>query len=223
MSRKINMQMRQVHDTSECTVWHVGASLQPSVFGRLIIASWKTARPMTDWSDCIIAIAKERDQRKFADLFAYFGPRLKSFFMRLGVTASIAEDLMQETMLIVWRKADRFDPARARASTWIFTIARNLRIDLKRRERDPQLLAEFYEGSHQPTPSDVLLSAERDERVQHALATLPFDQAQVICLSFFEDRPHSQIASDLKIPLGTVKSRMRLAVTRLRALVEEQQ
>ncbi len=178
---------------------------------------------MTDWSECIVAIAQRRDRQQFAALFAHFGPRLKGFFLRLGVTGGVAEDLVQETMLIVWRKADRFDPERAGASTWIFTVARNLRIDLKRRERDPARLAEFYDGADAPTPGDHLLSAERDGRIRQALTSLPAEQAEVIRLSFFEDRPHSRIAEDLKIPLGTVKSRVRLAMMRLRALVEDRQ
>ncbi|MEP6829064.1 MAG: sigma-70 family RNA polymerase sigma factor [Rhizomicrobium sp.] len=220
--RKITMQVFEFHDASKSAAWQVGAGPRPELAGRLI-AVWEGARSVTDWSQCIVAIAQQRDRQQFAALFAHFGPRLKGFFLRLGVTQGVAEDLMQETMLVVWRKADRFDPERAGASTWIFTVARNLRIDLKRRERDPGKLAEFYDGADEPTPSDHLLTAERDGRIHQALTSLPADQAQVIRLSFFEDRPHSQIAEDLKIPLGTVKSRVRLAMMRLRALVEERQ
>jgi RNA polymerase sigma-70 factor (ECF subfamily) len=220
--RKIKMDAFEFHDASKSAAWQVGASPRAEDAGRLI-AVWEGARSVTDWSDCIVAIAQRRDRQQFAALFAHFGPRLKGFFLRLGVAPGAAEDLMQETMLIVWRKADRFDPERAGASTWIFTVARNLRIDLKRRERDPGKLAEFYDGADEPTPSDHLLSAERDGKVRQALSSLPADQAEVIRLSFFEDRPHSQIAEDLKIPLGTVKSRVRLAMMRLRAFVEERQ
>jgi len=178
---------------------------------------------LTDWSDCIVAIAVSRDRQRFAALFAHFAPRCKSFFMRLGVLPGVAEDLAQETLLTVWRKADRFDPARAQASTWIYTIARNLRIDLQRRERDPAGLAEFFEAVSEPLPSDHVLSAEREERVHAAIQELPREQADVIRLSFFEDRPHAEIAMLLDIPLGTVKSRVRLAMNRLRALVEDRQ
>jgi RNA polymerase sigma-70 factor (ECF subfamily) len=210
--RKITMQVFEFHDASKSAAWQVGAGPRPELAGRLI-AVWEGARSVTDWSQCIVAIAQRRDRQQFAALFAHFGPRLKGFFLRLGVTQGVAEDLMQETMLVVWRKADRFDPERAGAS----------RIDLRRRERDPAKLAEFYDGVGEPTPSDHLLTAERDGRIHQALTSLPADQAQVIRLSFFEDRPHSQIAEDLKIPLGTVKSRVRLAMMRLRALVEERQ
>jgi RNA polymerase sigma-70 factor, ECF subfamily len=220
--RKSDMQPCEFPDASKYPAWQAGAGPRPEFAGRLI-AVWEAAVSVTDWSQCIVAIAKTRDRQQFAALFAHFGPRLKSFFLRLGVASNVAEDLAQDTMLMVWRKADRFDPERAAASTWIFTVARNLRIDLKRRERDPALLAEFYDVADGPTPGDHLLSAERDSRIHRALTTLPAEQAEVIRLSFFEDRPHSQIADDLKIPLGTVKSRVRLAMARLRALVEEQQ
>jgi RNA polymerase sigma-70 factor (ECF subfamily) len=176
-----------------------------------------------DWSGCIVAVARARDKAQFALLFDHFAPRLKGFFLRLGVPAAIAEDLAQDTMLTVWRKAAMFDPARASAATWIFTIARNLRIDMKRRERDPQSLEEFYNAAPQAMPSDTVLSAERELRIRAALERLPPDQADVVRLSFFEDRPHVEIAAALNIPLGTVKSRIRLAVARLRGLVEELQ
>ena len=181
------------------------------------------ARAMTDWSACLVEIARSKDSQQFALLFGYFAPRLKSFFLRLGLSPAAAEDLAQETMLTVWNKAQSFDATRASASTWIFTIARNLRIDLLRRERDPNLLAELYDGVVEPMPSDNVLTVEREVRIRAALDKLPADQADVIRLSFFEDRPQSEIANTLDIPLGTVKSRVRLAMNRLRALVEDLQ
>lgn len=177
----------------------------------------KVAENEKDWSDCVRAIANLRDKQEFAALFGHFAPRLKSFFMRLGVPAGGAEDLAQEVMFAVWRKAAYFDPERASASTWIFTIARNLRIDLKRRERDPRLLDGLNELSLEPGPGESVMARQAEERVRSAMKTLPADQAAVIRLSFFEDRPHVEIAELLGIPLGTVKSRVRLAMSRLRA------
>jgi RNA polymerase sigma-70 factor (ECF subfamily) len=184
--------------------------------------SWG-ARAMTDWSACLAELARSKDKQQFALLFGHFAPRLKSFFLRRGLSPAAAEDLAQDTMLAVWNKAQSFDASRASASTWIFTVARNLRIDLLRRERDPNLLAEMYDGVAEPMPSDNVLAAEREIRIRAALEKLPADQAHVIRLSFFEDRPQSEIASALDIPLGTVKSRVRLAMNRLRALVEDLQ
>ena len=187
------------------------------------ILPWESAGAVTDWSDCILAIAARRDRPRFTELFLHFGPRLQSFFLRLGATPGQAEDLAQETMLTVWRKADQFDPSRAGAATWIFTVARNLRADARRRERDPTPLAELYEGMNVPMPSDMLIAAEQSHRVRRAIAELPPEQVEVIRLSFFEDRPHGEIAALLQIPLGTVKSRARLGMARLRTLVEEWQ
>lgn len=170
-----------------------------------------------DWSDCVVAIARAQDRAQFALLFEHFAPRLKAFFMRLGVVPGTAEDLAQDVMLTVWRKADYFDPQRASASTWIFTIARNLRIDMKRREHDPRLLDELARQVEDDDPGDHVASRQSEDRLRTALARLPGEQADVIRLSFFEDRPHGEIASLLQIPLGTVKSRVRLAMLRLRA------
>lgn len=174
-----------------------------------------------DWSGCIVAIARMRDREKFAELFQYFAPRLKGFFIRLGTASAIAEDLAQDTMLMVWRKAEYFDPERASGATWIFTIARNLRIDLKRRERDPNLLDDVSDRLPEPGPAEQVMTTQREARIRAAMNELPPEQVDVIRLSFFEDRPHSDIARTLDIPLGTVKSRVRLAVERLRLLVGE--
>ena len=215
--RKRAMLVHDFGDAPDRKAWQSFAGPRPLARPTL---DWETAGAVTDWSDCILAIAARRDRQRFADLFLHFGPRLKSFFLRLGVSPGQAEDLAQETMLTVWRKADQFDPARAGAATWIFTVARNLRIDLKRRERDPALLAELYDSRAEPLPSDMVIAAEHGRRVRQAMAELPVEQAEIVRLSFFEDRPHSEIAALLGIPLGTVKSRARLAVARLRALAE---
>ena len=172
-----------------------------------------------DFNRLIGRIAAAADREAFAELFRHFAPRVKSYALRLGAPPAAAEELAQETLLSVWRKADRFDPARASASTWIFTIARNLRIDALRRERP----LPAPEDDADPSPlADALLSGVQDDRrVRQALGALPPEQLQVIELSFFSDAPHSAIAESLGLPLGTVKSRLRLAMGRLRALLED--
>lgn len=163
-------------------------------------------------------VAQAQDRGAFQFLFQHFAPRIKSYLLRTGTASQQAEELAQEAMLTVWRKAALFDPARASAATWIFTIARNLRIDLIRRERhpgfdpaDPTLLPEEM-GS-----ADAGMEARQEAlAVQAALRDLPPEQAEVIALFFYGDKPHSEIATALDIPLGTVKSRLRLALARLR-------
>jgi len=173
-------------------------------------------------SALIVAIADRRDRAAFATLFNHFAPRVKSYMMRLGADAERAEELAQETMLSVWRRADAFDPARAAASTWIFTIARNLRIDAARRERRTATVDDPTLDLLPPAAPDAVLSAAQDEvRVASAIEALPPDQARVVREAFFSDKPHSEIAADLNLPLGTVKSRLRLAMARLRSALGE--
>jgi RNA polymerase sigma-70 factor (ECF subfamily) len=179
-------------------------------------ASVQPAQEPAAW---IVAIATSRSRESFALLFARFAPRVKSYLMRLGARPEQAEELAQETLLAVWRKAAYFDPSRASASTWIFTIARNLRIDALRRERHPEDLEnepEFLPAAEM-APDEALAAGDREARVRQALKGLSADQAEVVRLSFFQDRPHSEISEALGLPLGTVKSRLRLAMARLRA------
>ena len=164
-------------------------------------------------------IAAAADRSAFAELFQHFAPRVKSYALRLGAAGPAAEELAQETLLAVWRKAAQFDPSRASASTWIFTIARNLRIDALRRERP--LPAPEDDADPAPLADQLLAGAEEDGRVRKALKSLPPEQLQVIELSFFTETPHSAIAERLGLPLGTVKSRLRLAMARLRTLLED--
>jgi RNA polymerase sigma-70 factor (ECF subfamily) len=173
-------------------------------------------------SALIVAIAERGDRQAFGTLFGHFAPRVKSYLLRLGASAEAAEELAQETLLIVWRRAGGFDPSRAAASTWIFTIARNLRFDALRREKRPTVADDPSDAAGGPAAPDTILAALQDEtRIGRAVAELPADQARVVRLAFFADKPHSEIAAELDLPLGTVKSRLRLAMGRLRALLGE--
>jgi RNA polymerase sigma-70 factor (ECF subfamily) len=144
--------------------------------------------------------------------------------MLAGSSQAQAEELAQETMAAVWRKAALYDPARAAASTWIFAIARNLRVDSLRRSRADAAGDECFEAdlleADQPAAEDALHAARLNERLRGALAQLKPEQVQVLRLSYFDDEPHARIAAVLGIPLGTVKSRIRLAVAQLRRLLE---
>jgi RNA polymerase sigma-70 factor (ECF subfamily) len=189
-------------------------------FRRRILAGGMTrATPTSDHASLIEAVARHRDRAAFAALFAYFGPRVKAWMLRAGCNPTAAEELAQETMLAVWQKARLFDAARAGASTWIFTIARNLRIDALRRERHPSdLMVDPIDEPEAPMQADrALVIAQQDARIRSALSLLPAEQADVIRKAFFEDKVHAEIEKELGIPLGTVKSRLRLAMNRLRA------
>ena len=168
-------------------------------------------------------VAREQDRAAFASLFGHFAPRVKAYLLRLGAPGPLAEDLAQEALLSLWRKAHLFDPAKASAATWLFTIARNLRIDAIRREKRPELEPEDFLPQPEAAADDGLARTDEENRLRAALKHLPADQSQVVELSFFADKPHSEIARQLGIPLGTVKSRLRLALARLkRALGEDE-
>jgi RNA polymerase sigma-70 factor (ECF subfamily) len=172
------------------------------------------------FADMIGAIASHADRDAFAALFGHFAPRVKSYMLRMGAEPQLAEELAQETLLAVWRKAAAFDRAKAAPSTWIFTIARNLRIDAARRDRRREPVEDPSDAPPaEPIPDDSLAAVQSESRIRTALGALPPEQAQVVRLSFFSDKPHSEIAEELKLPLGTVKSRMRLAMNRLRELL----
>lgn len=181
----------------------------------------RNARSPADLVRLIEAVAARQDRDAFAALFDHFAPRIKAFLMRGNMPAAGAEELAQEALLIVWRKASQFDRERAGAASWVFTIARNLRIDSARREQRGKVLdLEANEDAEPPSPPDVeLLAAERDSRVRAALEHLTVEQLRVVRLSFFEGKAHGDIAAELELPLGTVKSRIRLAMNRLRELL----
>ena len=167
------------------------------------------------------AIAERGDRVAFVALYGRFAPRVKAYLLRLALPPAQAEELTQEAMLAVWRKAATFNPETTGAAAWIFTIARNLRVDAARRAAllPPDLVAD--EDLDPALPADTQLDdARRAERLRQALATLPPEQAEVVRLAFFDDRPHGEIERRLGIPLGTVKSRLRLAMVRLRAQLE---
>jgi|JI10StandDraft_1071094.scaffolds.fasta_scaffold31204_5 RNA polymerase sigma-70 factor, ECF subfamily len=167
-------------------------------------------------------VAASKDRIAFAELFDHFAPRVKSFMMRKGASAEQAEDLVQETMIAVWSKAALYVQERGSVSTWIFTIARNLRIDRLRRERSNQYtdIDDYDAISDEPGQDEALHRLQEDSAVAKALAQIPPEQRELLILSYVEDLPQSEIAVRLQIPLGTVKSRMRLAYRRMKKMLE---
>jgi RNA polymerase sigma-70 factor (ECF subfamily) len=167
-----------------------------------------------------IALKKDRDA--FAALFSHFAPRVKGYLMRLGASDGQAEEITQDAMLTVWRKAHLFDAKKAAASTWIFTMARNRRIDILRRQKYPELDANdpMLVPAAEVPPDEQVIGAGRDERVRAALQKLPEEQRELVRLAFYNGWSHGQLAEQTNLPLGTVKSRLRLAFARLRQELE---
>jgi len=172
-------------------------------------------------ADLIQAIAARQDKAAFATLFRHYGPRVKAFLIRGGSDSETA----QEALIMVWRKAASFDRTRAAAATWIYTIARNKRIDHLRRTGRPPIETEDWLTIFSPEEEDAdksVLAGQTYTRVKELLSGLSADQLIVIQKAFFEDKTHTAIAEELKLPLGTVKSRIRLALGRLRDALERE-
>ena len=171
----------------------------------------------------MLAVAQHRDRSAFVELFRHFAPRIKGYLCKLGADQTAADGLVQDVMLTVWNRAHQFDPKKAAISTWIFTIARNRRIDVLRRERRPEIDPNDPLLVPSPeTPSDEILDANRASGdLKQAVAKLPADQASLLSMAFFEDKSHSVIAAEMALPLGTVKSRLRLALAKLRSAIRD--
>ena len=169
-----------------------------------------------NWTAQIYAIRDTQDRAAFAELFAHFAPRVKGFLMKSGADASLAEECTQEVMATLWRKAHLFDPTRASAATWIFTIARNKKIDALRKQRRPEPEDLPWGPEPEPEQADALGLKQETDQLAVALKDLPEKQRSLIEQAYFGDLSHSEIAEITGLPLGTIKSRIRLALERLR-------
>ncbi len=168
------------------------------------------------WVLLLTRIRRDQDQAAFAELFRHFAPRVKGFLVRAGTPDALAEELSQEVMATVWRKAGLFDPSRASVATWIFTIARNRRIDLARRSARPEPEDLPWGPEAEPDQADVLAFQQEAAALAEALAALPAKQRDLVERAYFGDLTHAEIAEQTGLPLGTVKSRIRLALEKLR-------
>ncbi|WP_132546306.1 sigma-70 family RNA polymerase sigma factor [Rhodovulum euryhalinum] len=168
------------------------------------------------WVQLVERVRSGRDQRAFAELFGHFAPRVKAFLMKSGADASLAEECAQEVMATVWHKAHLFDPERASVATWVFTIARNRRIDALRKQRRPEPEDLPWGPEHEPDQSETIALQQESEQLGRALAALPDNQRMLIERAYFGELSHSEIAAETGLPLGTIKSRIRLALERLR-------
>ena len=175
------------------------------------------------FADLLAMVAERQDRDAYAQLFSYYAPRVKSYLMRLGADSGLAEEIAQDVMVTVWRKAALFDRTQASVSTWIFRVARNRRIDVFRRAKRPDLDPEetMILPAGVEAPDARLEAMETDARVRAAMVDLPEEQVSLLRLAFYEGLSHSEIAGKLDLPLGTVKSRIRLAFAKMKARLED--
>jgi RNA polymerase sigma-70 factor (ECF subfamily) len=180
------------------------------------VAQVQADTAQSDWARAIERIKVARDQAAFGAVFRHFAPRVKAFLMKSGADAALAEECTQEVMATVWHKAHLYDPARASVATWVFTIARNRKIDALRKQRRPEPEDLAWGPEAEPDQDDAMALQQEGEKLSQALASLPEKQRALIERAFYADRSHSEIAAETGLPLGTIKSRIRLALERLR-------
>lgn len=200
-----------------------GAVRRPPYTGRLNkLAQIKEQAPVTvnqaetDWAGLMMAVRDSKDKAAFAQIFRHFAPRVKGFLMKSGTDAALAEECAQDVMATLWQKAHLFDASRASVATWVFTIARNRRIDVARRTRRPEPELLIWGPESEPDQADIYEINQETKRLSDALAELPEKQRALIQRAFYGDLSHSEIAAETGLPLGTIKSRIRLALDRLR-------
>ena len=171
-------------------------------------------------------VGKKKDRKAFITLFDHFAPRVKSYLLKQGCNETTAEEVVQDTMIRVWRKASMYDPSKAKASTWIFTIARNRRIDLIRKNSrseflsDAQVIEETHNDDLEPSAEDIYAQTEQADVLKSKISELPQEQLELLQMAFYQDKSHQEIADETKLPLGTVKSRIRLALGKLKKSIK---
>ncbi|MEO0435899.1 MAG: sigma-70 family RNA polymerase sigma factor [Pseudomonadota bacterium] len=188
--------------------------------------SWDapSGRRTDEWSECLVLIAERQDRAAYTRLFRHFAPLIKAFALSgSALSATHADELVQEVMLKIWQKAGAFNPEKAAASTWVYTIARNCRTDMFRRLQkfDTPLAAEdFSQEQEDEEPFTQLQTRRSAERIREMMGNLPADQTQILAKVYMEGKSHAEAAAELDLPLGTVKSRVRLAVQKLQVQFE---
>ena len=197
-------------------VLYVGTNIIRLIYKKAFIPVVKKIVMQNTWAEHLSQIQLHQDQKAFAELFSYFAPRVKAFLIKSGASPSMAEECTQEVMATLWHKAHLFDPSRASVATWIFTIARNKKIDALRKQRRPEPEDLQWGPKSEPEASDILALQQDANQLTLAMTALPSQQRDLIKKAYFGELSHSEIAAETGLPLGTIKSRLRLALSKLR-------
>jgi RNA polymerase sigma factor (sigma-70 family) len=204
-------------ETDACGTETAYASVSPDAVGETSNAERGVAEVLEgEWVGHVRRIQVDRDQTAFAELFRHFAPRVKAFLLKSGAGDTLAEECTQEVMATLWHKAHLFDPTRASVATWIFTIARNRKIDMLRRNRRPEPEDLPWGPEAEPDQEEAMALRQETDKLGEALRRLPEKQRELVEKAYFGDLSHTEIAAQTGLPLGTIKSRIRLALERLR-------
>ena len=204
-------------ETDACGEQTAYAAMLPGVIGTGSNEKRKVADVLEgEWVGHVRRIQADRDQSAFAELFRHFAPRVKAFLLKSGAGETLAEEVTQEVMATLWNKAHLFDPTRASVATWIFTIARNRKIDMLRKSRRPEPEDLPWGPEAEPDQEEALALQQESDKLGDALRRLPEKQRELVEKAYFGELSHSEIAAETGLPLGTIKSRIRLALERLR-------
>ena len=204
-------------ETDACGAETAYAVAPPDVGGKVSNGEQGAADVVEgEWVGHVRRIQVDRDQTAFAELFRHFAPRVKAFLLKSGAGSTLAEECTQEVMATLWHKAHLFDPTRASVATWIFTIARNRKIDMLRRNRRPDPEDLPWGPEAEPDQEAVLALRQETDKLGEALRQLPEKQRELVEKAYFGELSHTEIAAQTGLPLGTIKSRIRLALERLR-------
>ena len=155
-------------------------------------------------------IKKDRDEIAFSNIFDFLAPKIKTYFMQNGLSTDISEELTQEVMSTIWSKSDKYDPYKSAVSTWVYTIARNKKVDFLRKNANIKVSEEdIREFLYEDNQKNKIIETEIIDQVNRINGELNENQRKIIKMNFFENKSHKKIAEELEIPLGTVKSRIR--------------
>ena len=193
-------------------------STSPFEAARIVSTPTPQAKDSHDWTIEMMSVARSRDRESFMRIYDYFMPRICLYLRGLGSAEMIAEELAQEALLRLWQRASQYDPSRSRLSTWLFRIARNLHIDRVRRE--PGWIQVLDEPERMDVDDEAGTATSAESYAEHVdlksrIDRLPAIQARLIRMSYFESKSHQEIADELDMPLGTVKSSLRRAFLKL--------
>lgn len=182
-----------------------------------VASSHPAASERDTHENLLVRVGQKKDRAAFVALFEYYAPRVKSYLLKHGASNSAAEEVVQNTFVTLWEKAAGYDPGKAAASTWIFTIARNKRIDALRREKFIEVNTDnnaLQNASY--VQEEAYAGKDEIRQLNTAIDSLPKNQAELLRMAFFEDKSHQTISDEMHLPLGTVKSRLRLAMEKLK-------